>query len=67
MKIANNIQQMENGRYTIMQIYGNEWKSVESPNVLGKRFKQSVIDGDFKGVKFDVTKTNNHSTYIIEK
>ena len=65
--IQESLLKLESGKFTLMSIFGDKWSSVKNPNVTGKAFKKMVLNGNFPGVNFESKKTNNHSTYVLEK
>ncbi|WP_322469162.1 DUF1413 domain-containing protein [Hydrogenophaga sp. SNF1] len=54
------------GIYEVKDLYGQEWAKVLSPTTFGKRFKQSVVGGQLKGIRYDSTRGDNHKLYEVE-
>jgi hypothetical protein len=65
--ISEGLLRLGTGKFTLMTICGDGWNKVKNPTATGKAFKKLVINGHFPGVVFEDKKSNNHSTYIVEK
>jgi len=65
--ISEGLLRLGTGKFTLMTICGDGWSKVKNPNATGKAFKKLVLNGYFPGVNFEDKKSNNHSTYIVEK
>ena len=53
------------GRYTLKEIYGDQWQSVWRPQRFGRLFKLAVVAGALAGVRWVGRKSNKSLLYEL--
>ena len=53
------------GRYTLKEIYGEQWQFVRQRTSLGKLIKQAVLSGGLPGVRWVGRKSNKSLLYEV--
>ncbi|ABK43885.1 hypothetical protein Mmc1_1374 [Magnetococcus marinus MC-1] len=60
------IDAISQGVYELSELYGKEWKHIQSPTSFGGKFKSTVEAGLLKRICIGEKKSNNHQTYRVE-